>query len=156
MQSVKIFYLVDLNTFKGTNYEENTEIRYCFVNSKNQKIVTNSLRNFLLENHQAFLGFLDGSDCDLRHAFDFKTFLNLNDSVKQFGIEWHQRVKHLVSTTSYQLVNDNKGLKMTVNFADDKHWEEFNERCEEESISHGFKHQVFGSYYDRSEYGIIF
>jgi hypothetical protein len=155
MQTIKIFYLVDLDTFKGTHHQGSTGDRYHFVNSKNQEIVTDSLEHFLMENHPAFLGFLDGVDCDLRRAFDFKTFSDLNDSMKHFGIEWHQSVKHLVAETSYQLVNY-KGLKITANFAHERDWKEFNEICESQSISHGFKHHVFGSYYDHLEHSVIF
>jgi len=155
MQTIKIFYLVDLDTFKGTQHEESTGVRYSFVNSKNQEIFTDSLKHFITEGHPAFLGFLDGNDCDLRRAFDFKTFSDLDDSMKHFGIEWHQSVKHLVAETTYQLVN-HKGLKITANFANDRDWKEFNEICERESISHGFKHHVFGSYYDHLEHSIIF
>jgi len=156
MQTTKIFYLVDLGAFKGTFNKESTSGRYYFVNSKNQEIVTDSLKNFLIEGHPAFLGFLDGVDCDLRRAFDFKTFSNLDDAVEQFAIVWHKRVKQLISKTTYQLVDNNKGLKIKLDFVNKEDFEKFNEICENESIGHGFKHQVFGSYYDHYTHNVIF
>lgn len=148
MQTVKIFYLVDPDTFKGTIYKESTNTRYCFVNSKNQKIVADSLDQFLHEDHSSFLGFLTGRDCDLRRAFDFKTFLHLDDAVEQFAIAWHEQVKPFISNTTYQLVDDNKGLKIRLDFDSNEHLNQFNRICENESIGHGFERCKLGAFYD--------
>jgi len=148
MQTVKIFYRVDLGTFKGTFNKENTSGRYCFVNSKNQEIVTDSLEYFLMEGHPAYLGLLDGDNCDLRRAFDFETHLDLNDAIEHFGIEWSQRVKHLISKITYQLVDSNKGLEIKLDFVNKEDWEQFDRICENESIGHGFQRCKLGVYYD--------
>jgi hypothetical protein len=152
MQTVKIFYLVDLNTFKGTYNKESTGGRYCFVNSKNEKIVTKSLDQFLREDQSSFLGFLKGSDCDLRQAFDFKTFLHLDDAVEQFAIKWHEHVKPFISKTTYELVDNNKGLKIRLDFVNNEDLEQFNRICENESIGHGFERCKLGAFYDMEQH----
>ena len=143
MENTKTFYLVDLNTFKGTRL--NNE-QYCFVNSKNQKIITNSLDNFIKESDPSFLGFYTDNS-DLTKAFDFKTFIDVNDAIKQFGFEWHDRTVNFVVGTKYQLTECKRGLKMTVLFESETSWNSFNNICQTQSISHGFKNYIFGAFY---------
>lgn len=147
---IKIFYLVDIDTFKGTCLNESLESKYCFINSNNKKIITNKLDNFINENHPAFLGFYEDTNIDLKNAFNFKTFSNLNDAIKQFGIEWHQKTAHLIANTIYELTDSNKGLKITAFFNNNVDWDNFCDICQNQSISHGFEQQVYGSFYDRS------
>jgi len=148
MENSKIFYLIDLNTFKGTRLNNK---QYCFINSKNQKIITDSLHNFITESDPAFLGYYKDTNPDLKNAFDFKIFVDVNDAVKQFGFEWHDKTANLVANTTYELTDSNKGLKMTVLFNNEVDWDNFCNVCQTQAISHGFKHYKLGAFYNRSQ-----
>jgi len=144
----KLFRSYDLEQFTGTdNGLEGHADRYTFERKDGTTVTADNKEKFVLENHASFLGY--HSD-DMRSAFPFHTFDNLQEAKDHFNLVPHPVHSDRVVGTKFAL-HDNRTIKMTIEFHSNQAWKdfvEFNHQAEN-PITHGMKQFKIVFEYDK-------
>ena len=148
----KLFRSYDLNSFTGLDSQiPNDQYRYAFKKRNGVTIYTNDKSNFLKENSNEFLGWHSE---DIRKAFSFVKFSNLEQAKSYFNLEPHPVHNEKVIGYKFAL-HDEYTLKMTIEFKSIADWKKFYIRNNDshDPISHGMKTYGLCVEYDKDHPG---
>ncbi len=145
MDSIKIFRRHDINKFTGIDSGVPGEERYQYTKSNGEVVACGDLSQFMNENDK--VNFLGWHTKDMQGAFPLCKYDTLEQALQDFGLDWHQSVCHLISSTQYALI-DSHSLKCTAHFKSDLEYNIFNRLVEQNALAHGYKEYKLGIFYE--------
>ena len=92
-------------------------------------------------------GFLGWGSRGLQESYPLMTFNSVQDILNKTGFAWHESVSSLIKDTTIELIDENT-FKITAVYDNEENWEEFNNICKRDDISHGWRTFKPGIFYD--------
>jgi len=144
----KLFRSYDTDRFTGSdNGVDGDPNRYSFIKQDGTEVTSDQIEKFLMESDPSFLGYHTN---DLRSAFPFNKFVNLEQAKEHFNLEPHPVHSDKVIGFRFAM-HDEHTLKMTIEFHDKQAWQSFVEvnHHDEKPITHGMKEFKINFEYDK-------
>ncbi len=91
--------------------------------------------------------FLGWGSRGLQESYPLMTFNSIEDVLNKTEFAWHESVSSLIKDTTIELIDENT-FKITAVYDNEESWEEFNNICKRDDISHGWRTFKTGIFYD--------
>tara|TARA_Y100000748_G_scaffold106430_1_gene88931 strand:- start:1107 stop:1607 length:501 start_codon:yes stop_codon:yes gene_type:complete len=144
----KLFRSYDIDKFTGTDSGvDGDPNRYSYVKQDGTRTITDQREKFMMESEPSFLGYHTN---DMRSAFPFRKFEDLEQAKTHFNLEPHPVHSDRVMGVRFAL-HDEHSLKMTIEFYNKQDWQSFVEvnHDGQEPITHGMKQFQVNWEYDK-------